>query len=105
MDAKELGVVGVGGGGGGLGLERGQQGLEPLEAGGVAADPDELDAAEALGRVGAGALVPDVLEDAGPGGDADAGADEHGDLVLEHVFGRGAVGAVDPDGRHGLPRV
>ena len=105
MDAEELGVAVVGRGGGGLGLEGGQQGLEPLEAGGVAADPDELDAAEALGRVRAGALVPDVLEDAGPGGDADAGADEHGDLVLEHVFGRGAVGAVDPDGRHGLPRV
>ena len=105
VDAEELGVAVVGSGGGGLGLEGGQQGLEPLEAGGVAADPDELDAAEALGRVRAGALVPDVLEDAGPGGDADAGADEHGDLVLEHVFGRGAVGAVDPDGRHGLSRV
>ena len=102
VDAEELGVGGVAGVGGRLGLEGRQQGLEPLEAGGVAADPDELDAPEALGRVRAGALVPDVLEDAGPGRDADAGADEHRDLVVEHVFGRGAVGPVDADRRHGL---
>lgn len=43
VDAQELGTALAGGGAGGLGLERGQKGLEPLEGGGVFADPDELD--------------------------------------------------------------
>ena len=47
--------------------------------------------------------MPDVFQDAGPGGDADAGADQHGDVVVEDVFGGGAVRPVDADGRHGLP--
>lgn len=90
--------------GGGLGLvfQAAEQSLEPFEGGGVLADPDEFDAAEAAGRVGPRAQVPDVLEDAGPGGDADAGADEDGDFVVEDVFGGGAVGSVDADVRHGL---
>ena len=105
VDAQELGAVGEGVGGGGglrLGLERGEQGLEPLEGGGVAADPDELDAAQAPGRVRPRAQVPDVLEDGRPRRDADAGADEHADLVVEDVFRRRAVRAVDADRRHHL---
>ena len=47
--------------------------------------------------------MPDVLEDGGPGRDPDAGADQDGDLVLEHVLGRSAVGSVDADLRHLLP--
>lgn len=76
--------------------------MEPFEARRVLADPDEFDAAEAARGVGGCAQVPDVFEDAGPGGDADARADEDGDFVVEDVFGGGAVRAVDADRRHGL---
>ena len=105
VDAQELGALGLalGGGLGRLLLERGEQGLEPLEGAGVLCDPDELDAAQARGRVRAGAHVPDVLEDGGPGRHADAGADEHRDLVVEDVLGRRAVGPVDADLGHLLP--
>lgn len=105
VNAQELGAGGARDASSlkGLRLERGKQSLEPLEASGVLADPDELDAAQALGRVGAVAEMPDVLEDSGPGGDADAGADEDGDFVVEDVFGGGAVGAVDAESRHLLP--
>lgn len=103
VDAQELRRALRVGRGRGLGLEAGEQRLEPFEGGGVLADPDELDAAQARGRVGPGAQVPDVFEDGGPGRDADAGADEDGDLVVEDVFGGGAVGAVDAQARHLLP--
>lgn len=105
VDAEEFGGgAGEGGGGGeGLGFEGGEEGLEPFEGGGVFADPDELDAAEAARRVGPRAQVPDVFEDAGPGRDADAGADEDGDVVVEDVFGRRAVRPVDADRWHRLP--
>lgn len=83
-----------------LAFQRGQQRLEPLERARVLAHPDELHAAEAARRVRAVAQVPDVLEDGRPRRDADAGADEDGDLVLEHVFGGGAVGAVDSEEGH-----
>lgn len=46
--------------------------------------------------------MPDVLEDGGPGSDADAGADEDGDFVVEDVLGGGAVGPVDTEGGHFL---
>lgn len=103
VDPQELRArARVSGRGLGLLLQAAEQRLEPFEARRVLADPDELDAAEAARRVRARAQVPDVLEDAGPGGDADAGADEHGDFVVEDVFRRGAVGSVDADARHGL---
>lgn len=44
--------------------------------------------------------MPDVLEDGGPGGNADAGTDEDGDFVLKDVFGGGTVRAVDANRRH-----
>lgn len=103
VDAEELRRTLRVGCGGGLGFEAGEQRLEPFEGGGVLADPDELDAAQPGGRVGPAAQVPDVFENGGPGRDADAGADEDGDLVVEDVFGGGAVGAVDAQARHGLP--
>ena len=103
VDAEELGATDAVCGGGGLGFERGEQGLEPLEGAGVLGDPDELDAAQTLGRVRPAAQVPDVLEDRGPGCDADAGADQHGDLVVEYVFGWRPVRPVDPQLRHLLP--
>lgn len=89
VDAEEVAVVGEG-----LVLEGGEQGVEPLEGGGVLADPDELDAAQAARRVVRVPDLPDVLQDRGPGGDADAGTDQDGDLVVEDVLGGGAVGAV-----------
>lgn len=46
--------------------------------------------------------MPDVLEDGGPGGDADAGTDEDGDFVLEDVLGGGAVGPVNEELGHFL---
>lgn len=46
--------------------------------------------------------MPDVFEDAGPRRDADAGADEDGDFVVEDVFGRGTVRSVDTDSWHCL---
>lgn len=51
VDAQKLDATLAGGNAGGLGLERGQEGLEPFEGGGVFADPDELDPAETAGRV------------------------------------------------------
>ena len=77
--------------------------LEPFERGRVLAHPDELDTSEPSGRVGSRAQVPDVFEDGSPRRDADAGADEDGDFVVEDVFGGGAVWAVDANRRHGLP--
>lgn len=55
MDAQELWCVAGQRSGGRLGLEGGEQRLEPLERGGIIADPDELDAAETAGRAGSGA--------------------------------------------------
>ena len=101
LDAGRL-RAGREGGGRGLRLERGEECLEPFERGRVAADPDELDAAETAGWVRSGAEVPDVFEDAGPWRDADAGADEDGDFVVEDVFGWGSVRSVDADSRHCL---
>lgn len=37
-------------------------------------------------RVGFFELVPDGLEDGGEGGDSDAGAHQHADLIIEHVL-------------------
>ena len=102
VDAQKLGPAVCFGGARRLGFEAAEQGLEPLEGFNGAGDPDELDALETFGRVGARADVVDVFEHGGPGGDADAGADEDGDLVVEDVFGRRAVGAVDAQGGHGL---
>lgn len=39
-------------------------------------------------------LVPDGLEDGGEGGDSDAGADQHADLVVEDVLAGCAKWAV-----------
>ena len=103
MDAEELGRLGGRSGGGGLGFQAGEQRLEPLERGRVLADPDELDTAQAARRVGPRAQVPDVLEDGRPRRDADAGADQDGDLVVEDVLRGGAVGPVDAQLRHRLP--
>lgn len=112
VDVELLGEVGVdleeldAGASGDLGslgallLERGQQGVEPLEGARVLAHPQELDAAEARGRVGAVAQMPYVLEDGGPWRHTDTGTDQDGDLVVEHVFGGGAVGPVDLDRGH-----
>lgn len=83
-----------------LRLERGQQRLEPFEGARVLADPDELDAAKAARRVGPVAQVPNVLQDRGPRGDADTGADEYGNLVIEDVLRGGAVGTIDPQAGH-----
>ena len=105
MDAQKLGAMDAIGRFGRLRLETRQQGLEPLETGRIPRDPDELHAAEALRRIRARAQMPDVLQDAGPGRDADARADEDGDLVVEDVFGRRAVRPVDADRRHGLARL
>jgi len=104
VDAEEFdaGRAGGGSGGGGLGFEGGEEGLEPFERGGIFADPDELDSAQTTGWVRSAAEVPDVFEDRGPGGDADAGADEDGDFVVEDVFGGGAVGPVDAEFGHCL---
>lgn len=86
-----------------LRLQRRQQRLEPLERGGVLADPDELDTAQPARRVGPRAQVPDVLEDGRPRRHADACADQHRDLVLEHVLRRRSVRPVHPQRRHLLP--
>lgn len=104
VDAEEVRPgAGVGRRRQGLLFERGEERLEPSEGGGVFADPDEFHAAEAARRVRARAQVPDVFEDRGPGRDADAGADENGDFVVEDVFGGGAVGPVDANWWHRLP--
>ena len=104
VDAQEAGPVRGGAGGRlRLRLQRGQQGLEPLEGGGVLAHPDELHPPQPLRRVGQRPQVPDVLEDRRPRRDADAGADEDGDLVVEDVFRRRAVRPVDADRGHHLP--
>jgi hypothetical protein len=99
MDAQELVAVGAAEG---LRFERGEQRLEPLERRRVFADPDEFDAAEALGRVGAKTEVVNGFEDRGPGCDADTGTDQDGDFVLEDIFCGGSVGSVDLQAGHGL---
>jgi len=102
VDAQEVGAAAARVGRG-LRFEAGEQCLEPFEGGGVLADPDELDAAQARGRVRPAAEVPDVFEDGRPRRDADTGADQDGNLVVEDVFGGGAVGAVDAQAGHLLP--
>ena len=69
--------------------------MEPFKGGGILADPDELDTLETFGWVGTGAEMPDVLEDASPGGHADAGTDQDGNLVVEDILCRGTVRAID----------
>lgn len=110
VDIQALGQVGVysqefWGGcafgiGGGLGFERGQEGLEPFEGGGVFADPDELYSPQSRGWVRSRTQVPDVFEHRGPGRDADAGANQNGDFVVEDIFCRSSVRAVDAKARH-----
>jgi hypothetical protein len=85
-----------------LRFKRRQQSLEPFERRRVFADPDELDSAQTPWRVRRQAHVPDILKNRCPGRDADAGADEDGDFVLEDVFCRGAVRAVDAEFGHHL---
>jgi hypothetical protein len=96
VDAQELVAVGPAG----LCFERGEEGLEPLEGRRVLAHPDELDAAQALGRVGRQAQVVDGLEDGRPGRNADTGTNQDGNFVLEDVFGGRAVGAVNLERGH-----
>lgn len=74
--------------------------MEPLEGGCIFADPDEFNAAQALGRVGGETLVVDGFENRGPGCDADTCANQDGDFVLEDVFGGGTVRTVDAQGGH-----
>lgn len=81
-------------------LERGQQSLEPLEGGGVLADPEELDTAQTRGGVRAVAQMPNVLENGRPRSDTDTSSDQHRNLILEHILGRGTVWPVDLDRRH-----
>lgn len=76
--------------------------MEPFEGAGVFADPDELHPSQSSWGIGAGAEVVDVLQDAGPGCDTDACADEHCDLVVEDVFCGSAVRAIDADRGHFL---
>jgi hypothetical protein len=44
--------------------------------------------------------MPDVLEDRGPRSHTNTGTDKHSDFVLEYIFGRGTVRAVDSESRH-----
>ena len=74
--------------------------MEPFEAGSIFADPDELDTAKAARRMRRLAEIPDVFEDRSPGGDANAGADKDGDLVVEDILSGGAVRAIDTDFGH-----
>ena len=76
--------------------------MEPLERGRVFAHPDKLDSFQSLGRIGPGTLVPDILQDAGPRGHADARADQYGDFIVEHVLGGRSVRPLDPDRGHFL---
>ena len=41
-----------------------------------------------------------MFEHRSPGCDADAGADEHGDFVVEDILGWCAIGAIDAKLRH-----
>jgi hypothetical protein len=97
VDAKELVAVCAAEG---LGFERGEERLEPFERRGVFADPDEFDAAETLGRVGAQAEVVDGLEDRGPRCDTNTGTDEDGDFVLKDILGGSSVGSVNLEAGH-----
>lgn len=47
-------------------------------------------------RVGGFEFVPDGFEDGGEWSDADAGPDQHADLVVEHVFTGCPKGPVHP---------
>jgi hypothetical protein len=97
VDAQELVAVAAAEG---LRFERGEQRLEPFERRSVFADPDELDAAETLGRVGAQAEVVDGLENRGPGCDTNTGTDEDGDFVLEDVLSGRSVRSVNLEAGH-----
>lgn len=101
VDAEELGAgTRIGGSVLGLLFEAAKEGLEPFEGGGVSADPDELNSAETRGRIRTGAQVPNVFEDAGPGGNSDAGPDKDCDFVVEDIFSGSAVGSVNADSGH-----
>lgn len=85
---------------GGLLLERGQQSLEPLERGGILANPEELDTAKTGWWVGTVAQVPNVLENGSPGSDTNTSTNQNSNLVLEHVLGGGSVRSIDLNRRH-----
>lgn len=78
-----------------LRLDGHEQRPEPLERAEVAADPEEVHLGQPRLLLRVVHPVPDGFEDAREGGDADAGAAEDRDLVLEDVFGRGPEGPVD----------
>jgi hypothetical protein len=77
--------------------------LEPFKRRSIFADPDEFDAAKALGRVGAETEVVDGFENRGPWCHTDTRTDEHGNFVLKYVFGWGSVGSVNLEAGHLLP--
>jgi hypothetical protein len=74
--------------------------LEPLKGRSVLADPDEFDATETLGRVGAQAEVVDGLENRGPGCDTNTGTDEDSNFVLKDILSGGSVGSVNLETGH-----
>jgi hypothetical protein len=46
--------------------------------------------------------MPNVFENRCPGCDANAGADEHGDFVVEYIFGGCTIWSIHTDRGHGL---
>lgn len=78
-----------------LGLDRQQERTEPLETAKVSAYPEEVDFPQSRLLLRVVHAVPDALEDAGEGRDANTCADEQSDLVLEDVFRRASEGPVD----------
>jgi len=82
-----------------LRLDRQQQRAEPLKRAKVAANPEEVDFPQPRLLLRVVEPVPDALEDAGEGGDADAGPHEDGHLVLEDIFRGGAKRPVDVHSR------
>lgn len=78
-----------------LRLDGEQQRAEPLEGPKVSAHPEEVHLCETRLALRVVHAVPDGLENRRERRDSDTGSDEHRDLVLEHILGRGAERSVD----------
>lgn len=86
-------------------LDRCQQRPEPLKRPKISADPKEVDFAQPglLLPIVVVHAVPHALEDRGERRHTDTTAHEHGDFVLEHVFGCAAKRPVNVDPRQDAP--
>ncbi len=87
-----------------LGLDGEEERPEPLERAEVAADPEEVNFAQASPALRIVQTIPYALQDGSKRCDANSRSDKHRNLELEDVFRSASERAVDEDSWENLPQ-